>query len=294
MRESSASAHVKKRRGAVMPKNKGSERLGAIRAKLPSHLSGGEGASAHESGVSALQRMWEDPTFDPKRARTRPKSKPARREVERAEAAGTASSVPRVTWKPLDEHIELRVPDPTSILESYDAPSWLLAEWEQFAQAPTRLSRAAAVGMLARLSEPRVKVEFNALVEWCRQEDPALKWFQGVASVEKERIEQEALDEADDLEETARRLEDLLPRPRGEAQALALQWVHRRDLLESVLYLWGTERSRSTLGRRLEKLDRVACNHQMTWMEFSFPRDPWLLRVSANEPDAWWSALSGN
>jgi hypothetical protein len=211
------------------------------------------------------------------------------------------------------EPAHVRVPDGLLVIQagnvSYVLPlpevrleSWLGAEtiqpWleqlvRQLGKSPSLLSRAAAAGHVARLWAPARDplASFQRLV--AAGETPAtaaVRWFQHIHPVQRRRVEQAALFEADTLAEELPWLQRHAAEEPGAARDAIRSWLHRRDDLASVAHVLGD--GNPEVSRSLERLDRAASLRMTALSSVRFPDDERLGEVALQEPESWWGTFA--
>lgn len=187
-------------------------------------------------------------------------------------------------------------PDIASFLGQAVAQQWLVELAMGMAQSPSPFQRAAAAGVLARLWSSPDKTGRLRTREWLSagHADPtaaAVRWVQDLGHERRELIESSALRELDALERSLDGLIDIALEDPDAANAIGRSWLHRRDDLQSVLFLLRRADAGGALARAVVKLDEHAARHQELWRLFELHADERLRAISWQEPDAWWGLL---
>lgn len=187
-------------------------------------------------------------------------------------------------------------PDIDSFLGQAGAQQWLVELARGMAQSQSSFQKAAAAGVLARLWSSPDKTGRLRTREWLSagHEDPtaaAVRWVQELGHERRELIESLALRELNALERSLDDLIDVALEDPDAANAIGRSWLHRRDDLQSVLFLLRRADAGGALARAVVKLDERADRHQELWRLLELHADERLRAISWQEPDAWWGLL---
>lgn len=193
------------------------------------------------------------------------------------------------TWRPtaLPHH---EVPPVSDVCHNQDTPDWLKQAVLRHLESGSPTDVAMAFGLVARLGPTAASVEAvlcapppeSAGVAWLRRLDPSVR----------AHFENRVIDEADLLIADLSHVEAAVSEDSDDARALAREWLHRRDDLESAVFLLERAGDASSGRTALVAVDREAAHRQAVWAMLEPIEDERLKEVWWQEPDAWWSVLS--
>lgn len=200
-------------------------------------------------------------------------------------------------WHP-SAGVSLDSPPLATLLGDIETQSWLIEEANAMLASGSVVSIAVGVAMAARLWFPRHSG--SDLLAWMQRvaagDEPrarAVAWFRGLDESARLEIERAALRETESLARRLPALRDDIARNPSAARESARSWLHRRDDLESLLWLSKCAGDGAALGSVLEDLDRRAAVFHSMWSVLeSFADDPRLSNVAWQQPDAWWGLLA--
>jgi hypothetical protein len=185
-------------------------------------------------------------------------------------------------WKP----VECTVPAPvlTDIVGEHTVEQWCQNDMSHLLlRCASPFETAAAVGLLGRFWRPKdgetqkaVDAAVAGKTPGCR----AKEWWNSLPQEAKQQIVQAALMRVDDL------VDDLPCLRKGWVDAYALDFLYRRDNLESVLFLLNGTPEADALRGALRDLDDEAAHLYVAWAPEL--KDDDRLCAVATEPGAWW------
>lgn len=198
-------------------------------------------------------------------------------------------------WTPADPPV-VPIPDVRAWLALCPGEPWLRDASEQLASEEWDLARTAAAGLLARLWSPASHASPSERSRYLSPdfEGPAwmaMEWFSALPPETRGSVERSALFEVGALQERLQEFEQVAMEDPDQAAALGRSWLHRRDDLQSVLFLLRRSETGAVLDEGLGGLDEQAARFPSFWALLELEDDERLRAVSWQEPDAWWGQL---
>ena len=185
-------------------------------------------------------------------------------------------------WKP----VECTVPAPvlTDIIGGHTVEPWCQEDMSHLLlRCAPPFDIAAAVGLLGRFWRPKdgkVQEAVNDAVAGNTPGHRAKEWWNSLPQEAKKQIVHAAFMRVDDL------LDDLSHLRRGWVDPCTLDFLYRRDNIESVLFLLSGTTEAGALREALRELDHKAAPLYAAWAP-ELEDDDRLCAVAA-EPGAWW------
>ncbi|WP_147444776.1 hypothetical protein [Corallococcus sp. CA053C] len=198
-------------------------------------------------------------------------------------------------WEP-SKPPEIPAPDIDRLLGQTVVQTWLLKLAKEFAESRRPFKRVAAAGVLARLWSSPNKTSRERTQKWLSagHMDPtaaAVKWFQMLEADQQELIESSAIYEWHEIEKEFEDIIELNQEDPDSIHEMARAWIHRRDDLQSVMFLLRRADIGSAIARGLSKFDARAAAYRELWSLIDLRDDERLCSVSWQEPDSWWGSI---
>lgn len=191
---------------------------------------------------------------------------------------------------------EIPAPDIDSFVGQAVVQPWLLLLAKSMAGASRLFLRVAAAGVLARLwsSPNEASREQNKKCLNAGHLDPAaaaLDWFKTLGAEGRELIEGAVLYEWKELESSFEELVQTALEDPDAFEESGRAWLHRRDDIESVLFLLRRVDAGTAAARGLAKFDQRVAGYRELWRWVDVRDDERLRAVSWQYPDDWWGGL---
>ncbi|RKH11166.1 hypothetical protein D7V97_11825 [Corallococcus sp. CA053C] len=108
---------------------------------------------------------------------------------------------------------------------------------------------------------------------------------------QQELIESSAIYEWHEIEKEFEDIIELNQEDPDSIHEMARAWIHRRDDLQSVMFLLRRADIGSAIARGLSKFDARAAAYRELWSLIDLRDDERLCSVSWQEPDSWWGSI---
>lgn len=191
---------------------------------------------------------------------------------------------------------DLPTPDIDTFIGQTAVQPWLRSLAKTLASSSRPFRRVAAAGVLARLWAAPDKAGREQNRKWLdagnlNPTSTTLRWFSELGLERWESIESSALYEWHELENSFEELIETALEDPDSLETCGRTWLHRRDDLESVLFLLLRVDAGTALARGIAKFDERASRHRELWRLMDLRDDERLRAVSWQHPGDWWGEL---